>query len=142
MFWTSRGLDAGLIDLLLGEGNLHAQGLGRLEQPRGMFLQLVDRAAVDALALEHAGAIMQAMGEHMGLGVLPGHQLAVIPKLAIALVERDHVCHDFAILTGLARLRGEGLRFCPAPSVLQHGGRENRKGWQGLFRPRRRTWQP
>jgi hypothetical protein len=36
---------------------------------------------------------MQAMGENMGLGVFPGHQPAVIPKTAIALVERNNVSH-------------------------------------------------
>ena len=59
-----------------------------------MLLQLVDAAVIDALALEHAGAVMQAMGQHMGLGLAPGHQLAVIPERAVALVEGNDVCHD------------------------------------------------
>jgi len=40
-----------------------------------MYLQLVDLAVIDALALEHAGAIMQPVSQHMGLGVLPGTNL-------------------------------------------------------------------
>src|SRR3954469_5788017 len=59
-----------------------------------MLLELIDAPIVNALALEHAGSIMQAMGQNMGLGRLPGHQLAVIPEAAVALVEWDHFCHD------------------------------------------------
>jgi hypothetical protein len=29
----------------------------------------------------------------MGLGVLPGHQFAIVPKTAVTLVEGDHFCH-------------------------------------------------
>ena len=87
------GGHAGGADLVLGKRNCHAQLFGGKEQPRGMFLQLVDAPAIDALALEHAGAVMQAVRQHMGLGVLPGHQLAVVPKAAVALVEGNDVCH-------------------------------------------------
>ena len=45
---------------------------------------------------------MQAVGQHMGLGVVPGHQLAVIPEAAVALVERDHVCHLAVLDSGPA----------------------------------------
>ena len=52
---------------------------------------------------------MQTMGQHMGLGALPGHQFSVIPKRAVALVERDHVCHR-KVLPGLPAFVG-GLSF-------------------------------
>src|ERR1700722_17499348 len=132
-----RGVDAGLVDLILCEGDLHAEGLGRAEQPVGVFLQLVDLAAIDALALEHAGTVMQAMGQHMGLGVLPGHQFAVIPKRAIALVERDHVCHP-TVLPGLpASLGGPSFSAMYCSMADAKTARAAR-----AFSPPRRAWQP
>jgi hypothetical protein len=53
-----------------------------------MFRALKNLAAVGALALEHAGAVMQPVGEHVQLGVGPGNQLPVVPDPAITLVER------------------------------------------------------
>ena len=50
---------------------------------------------------------MQAMGQHMDLGVAPGHELAVEPEGAVALVEGDDVGHGIPF--ALARHAGQGL---------------------------------
>src|SRR5215472_11945228 len=107
-----------------------------------MFLELVDRAAIDALALEHAGAIMQTVRQHMGLGLLPGDQLAVIPERAVALVERDHVCHCsvscVTVLPGLpASLGGPSFSrmYCSMADA-----KTARAAW--AFSPPGRAWQP
>ena len=34
---------------------------------------------IGALALEHAGAVMQAVGQHVNLRVLPGNEFSVVP---------------------------------------------------------------
>jgi hypothetical protein len=48
---------------------------------------LENLAAIGALALEHAGAVMQAMGENVELSVLPGYDLPVVPDPTITLIE-------------------------------------------------------
>ncbi len=88
-----RGLDAGLVDDILGEGDVHAEDFRGREQALGMFLKLVDAAVVDALALEHAGAVMQAVGQDMGLGVAPFDHMAVVPEVALARIEGEDVGH-------------------------------------------------
>ena len=50
---------------------------------------LEDLAVVGALAFKHRGAIVQAMGEHMHLGIAPGDDFAVEPDHAVAVVERN-----------------------------------------------------
>ena len=44
-----------------------------------MLGALEDLAAVSALALEHATSVVQAMAEHVQIGFVPGHELAVVP---------------------------------------------------------------
>src|SRR5262249_3280431 len=68
-------------------GNLEVEQAGGLPQPLGMLGTLEDFAAIGPFALEHAACIMEPMGEHVQLGVLPGHELAVVPDDAVALVE-------------------------------------------------------
>ncbi len=69
--------------------------------------RLEDFATIGALTFEHAAGVMQAMGEHMQLGILPRHQGAVVPDPAVAFVERlsTHGLHSCQ-----ARLAG-GLCF-------------------------------
>ena len=55
-----------------------------------MVFQAKDAAVVDALAFEDATRIMQAMAQHMQLGVAPRNQSAVIPDEAVTIVEREH----------------------------------------------------
>ena len=70
---------------LLGRvGQSQVVELGRLGEPIEVVPVAEDRRAalglVAADALEDAGAVVQAMGEHVHLGVLPGHELAVVPN--------------------------------------------------------------
>ncbi|MEI9931407.1 MAG: hypothetical protein WDM89_12915 [Rhizomicrobium sp.] len=37
------------------------------------------------------------MRQHMDLGVLPWHKLAVEPQSAVALIEGDNVCHFYTL---------------------------------------------
>src|SRR5674476_779254 len=48
-------------------------------QATGVFGRLEDRPAIGALALEHGARIVQAVAEHMQIGVSPRHHLAVVP---------------------------------------------------------------
>ena len=79
----------GGVQLLHGIGNLEIHYLGGFPEAHRMFGRLEDHATIGALALEHGGAVMQAMGQHMHLGVLPGHDLAIEPDPAVALVKGD-----------------------------------------------------
>ena len=69
----------GLDDLLDRVGDFEVEHVGRPLQPLGVLLGLEDLAAIGALALEHGARVMQAVGEDVQVGVLPGHQLAVVP---------------------------------------------------------------
>src|SRR4051794_3646429 len=52
-----------------------------------MLGALVDRAAVGALAFEHAACVMQPVGQHADLGFRRRHKLAVEPDQVRTLVE-------------------------------------------------------
>ena len=69
----------GGVDLGDRIGDLEVEHIGRALQPLGMLGALEDAAAIGALALEHAARVMQAMGQHMQVGLVPRHQLAVVP---------------------------------------------------------------
>src|SRR5690606_3940461 len=59
----AHGGAGGFVDLLLGEGDLHAHDVGRVEQAVGVRLEAEDggavRGVVGAHALEHAHAVVQ-----------------------------------------------------------------------------------
>ena len=69
----------GGVDLGDRVGDFEVEHIGRALQPLGMLGGLEDLAAIGALALEHAARVMQAVAEHMQIGLVPGHQLAVVP---------------------------------------------------------------
>ena len=69
----------GGVDLGDGIRNFEIEDIGGALQPLGMFGALEDLAAIGALALEHAARIVQAVAEHMEVGLVPGHELAVVP---------------------------------------------------------------
>ena len=54
--------------------------------------QLENLAAIGAFALEDGAGIVQAMGQHMDLGVGPFDELAVHPDEAVQLIEGNG-CH-------------------------------------------------
>jgi hypothetical protein len=79
--------DAGGVDLRHAVGDGEVEDLGALEQALGVFAKLEDLAVVHALAFEHAGGVVHAVGQDVDLGVAPGHEAAVQPDPAVAVVE-------------------------------------------------------
>ena len=75
--------------LFFRKGYVHAQNLGAVEEPLGVFLQAKDGGAagrvVSAYALKSATAIVQGVGQHMDLGVAPLDHAAVHPNFAVAV---------------------------------------------------------
>src|SRR6185437_10335655 len=69
----------GLDDLVDRIGDFEIEHLRRFLQPFGVLLGLEDLAAIGALAFENAARIMQAVREHVQVGVLPGDEFAVVP---------------------------------------------------------------
>ena len=59
-------------------------------QTFSMLGQLEDLAAIYPFAFEDAAAIVQAMGQHVDLGVAPLNHLAIEPDHAIAIMKREH----------------------------------------------------
>ena len=80
-------LFAGGVDLVHRKGNLEPHDGCRMEQAFGMFTQLEDMTAVNPFPLEHTTAIVETVGQHMGLGVAPRHHFAVEPDHAVAVIE-------------------------------------------------------
>ncbi len=76
----------------LVEGHFHLEYMGRVEQALGMFLEAEDGGAAGCLVcahpLEHAHAVVQRVRQHVGSGIAPGHEFAVIPDKAIAVRHR------------------------------------------------------
>ena len=84
-----------------------------------MLGALEDLAAIGALALEHAARIVQAVAEHMQIGLVPGHEFAVVPddpfEPVIGLGS-----HDLLLLlrSGYAALRRhDGAFSAPIPTL-------------------------
>ena len=79
-----------------GVRNFHHVNMRRVEQALGMFLEPENRRAmgraVGAQALEHGESIMQRVGQNMGIRVAPGHELAVIPDMPVAVSHRHGLC--------------------------------------------------
>jgi hypothetical protein len=73
--------------------DLEIQNLGRALQPLGMFGTFENLAAIGALALEHAGGVVESVREHMQFSVCPGHEGAVVPDPTITLVEGNDGHH-------------------------------------------------
>ena len=106
----------GGVDLGDGIGDFEVQHLRRLAQPLGMLGDLEDLAAIGALALEHGAGIVQTVGENMQSGVGPGHELAVVPDDAFALVKGGSgSSHGFPLRCwNLRTRRGRLVSFgCP-----------------------------
>mgnify|MGYP002084078755 CR=1 FL=1 len=62
------------------------------EQALGVDARLEDGAVVGALALEHAGAVVQAVREHVDAGLARRHDLAVEPDQRISEIHQIR-CH-------------------------------------------------
>ena len=82
----------------------HVVELGRLEQPLQMIVVAEDRRSrrrlVGALALEHAGAVVQAVRQYVDLGVLPGNEFSVVPD-EVRLFHECSLWFASILLTGV-----------------------------------------
>jgi len=85
--------------LLFHDGRLvirhpHLEDVRRIEQPVGVLLQTEDRSAFDrpvsAQTLKYAHAVMQGVRQHVGGGIAPWHELAVIPDKTVAIGHRHN----------------------------------------------------
>jgi hypothetical protein len=77
------------VELLDRIGDLEIEKLGRALEALRMLGAFEDFAPIGALALEDAGAVMQAMRQYVELGIAPRHELAVEPDEAVTIVERQ-----------------------------------------------------
>jgi hypothetical protein len=79
-------------DLIARVRDLHHVNVRRVEEPLGVLLQSEDSSAlsrfVRAHAFENGKAVVQRMGEHMGVRVAPRHELAVVPDVPVAIRHR------------------------------------------------------
>src|SRR5262249_40061056 len=85
-------LAGGIIELFDAIGYLEAQDAGRFVQALRVLGELEDLAAISALALEDSARIMQAVSEHVDLGVRPFDERTVHPDMAVELIEGNG-CH-------------------------------------------------
>jgi len=92
--FTNRGT-LGFVDLILAERHFHVQNVSRAEQAVGMLFQAENRRAVRGVVRTHAfktaEAVMQGVGEDVGLGITPGNHFSVQPDNAIAVSHRHSV---------------------------------------------------
>ena len=91
---------AGLIDLIGRIGDLEVHDPAAFDQALGMLAELENLAVVGPLALEHGAGVMQGVGQDVDLGFAPGHELAVEPDEAVAVVIGDDVSHARVIPGG------------------------------------------
>ncbi len=80
---------AGLIDGCLVERDFHAEDMRRLEQSPRVFLEAeYGRAGsrlIRADPFENRDAVVQAVRQHVHIGLAPGNQLAVEPDHAVTI---------------------------------------------------------
>ena len=85
--------EGGVVELVDAVRHGHVVELGGADQALQVFLEAEDSRArgrlVAADTLEHSGAVVKRMGEHVDLGFSPGHELAVHPDL-VHLGYRGH----------------------------------------------------
>ena len=69
----------GGVDLGGGVGDLEVEHVGGAFEPFRVLGGLEDLPAIGALAFEDAARVMQAVAEHVQIGLVPRHELAVVP---------------------------------------------------------------
>ena len=77
----------GRVDRIDRPRQVEAQNLCRLDQPPTMLRQRKDVAVVAAHAFEHGAGVVEGMGQHMHSRVSPWNECAIVPDLAITVVE-------------------------------------------------------
>ena len=114
----------------LGEGNLHAQNLGAVEQALGVFFQAKNSGSAHALVGTHtlkgAAAVVQGMAEHVDLGVAPIDHLAIHPDFSITV---GHGGRKYA--HGLGSLIGCAVQY-RKPPILRGRTRDGQNHWRRL----------
>jgi hypothetical protein len=80
-------LHGGRVDLFAAIGQAISQQVRRLEQAVVMLIHLEDVPTIGALALEDAARVVQAVAQHVQLGVAPRRQFAVEPDDSVTVVE-------------------------------------------------------
>src|SRR3546814_1703355 len=81
-----QGLAAGGVDFVHRPGQIEPEDGGAPPQPRAVLGQLKNVAAIGALSLEDGRGVVERVGQHMDVGLAPGHQLAVEPDQPVAVV--------------------------------------------------------
>ena len=131
-------VQVGGVDFFFAERQAHAQDMGRAEQAVGVILQTENRRAlrrfVGAHTLEHAHAVVQGVGQHMGVRLAPGHEFAVKPDETVAVSHRHEILRSLAsvckIIGDYSAIRADGA-----------GGREKTSGSGGHVSPARQNGQ-
>ena len=112
-----------VIEFLVGIADVHAEDFGRLEQPVGVFLVLEYLAPVGALALEHAGPVVQPVREDVQPPFIPIDHFTVVPELAAKLIEGNASHTEDSTLAGappsapLSRITG-GWIYVNSPDIF------------------------
>ncbi len=123
-------VDLRLVDLFLGVRNLHVENMGAVEQPVSVFLEPEDgrapRGLIGAHAFEHTHAVVQSVGQHMGLGFAPRHHFIVQPDKTVSLSHRHggHTPNPDRVV--ILRDRTSVARS-PARRPAIHGTRRHRR---------------
>ncbi len=87
-------LFGGGVDFFRGEGRVHLQDFGTVEEALGVFGQTEDgRTAISgigAFALKAAKTVVQTVGETVHRRLAPGHHLTIEPNESITICHRHH----------------------------------------------------
>src|SRR5215475_11207157 len=79
-----------------------------------------DLAAISTLTFEYAAGIVQPVGQHVDVGLVPGHELSVVPndplKAVIGLRS-----HDLLLRRVAALCRRDGAFSAPIPYFASPG---------------------
>src|SRR5262249_24036326 len=67
-------------------GNFEVEDIGRALQAFRMLSTFEYLAGIGALALEHTAGIVETMAQHMEVGLVPRHELSVVPNDAFEAV--------------------------------------------------------
>ena len=62
-----------------------------MQKSLAVFPQFKDMTAIDPFTFKHTAGIMQAVTEHVDMGVPPGNHLSIEPDNTVTIVERYDV---------------------------------------------------
>jgi hypothetical protein len=108
----------GGVDLGDAVGDLEIEDLGGLPEALRVLGGLEDHALVGTLALEDARGVMERVRQHVELGILPGHELSVVPDPSLTLVEGGSAHLPSPRVSGSFVVRGRKISQLQARSSL------------------------